>query len=190
LLYRVRESTKSHVNAFFAGSEYGYQWWRGEKAIGNRTIGVFYAAGRGGQYIFVCPSLDLVAVFTSKVYGNPLGVVRPQVMMADHIIQATLSLSPSQKTIESEPKLKSEYIGEYESKLLRVKLKIFEEGNDLSCKVFRGQTKMLYESENKFLGTLKNIGDVRFKFIRDQDGRVDKVITKIGFAIMQFEKIK
>ena len=186
----VDESTKSHVNAFFGGSEYGYQWWRGEKVIGNRTIGVFYAAGHGGQYIFVCPSLDLVAVFTSKVYGNPLGVARPQVMMADHIIPAIVSLSTSQKNIEPEPKLKSEYTGEYESKLLRVKLKIFEEGNDLSCKVFREQTKMLYESENKFFGTLKNIGDVQFKFIRDQDGRVDKVITKIGFAILQFEKIK
>jgi CubicO group peptidase (beta-lactamase class C family) len=185
----VTESTKSHVDAFFAGSEYGYQWWRGEKAIGNRTIGVFYAAGHGGQYIFVCPSLDLVAVFTSKVYGNPLGVARPQVMMVDYIIPAMLSLSASQKKIESEPKLKSEYTGEYESKLLRVKLKIFEEGNDLSCKVFREQTKMLYESENKFFGTLQNIGDVQFKFIRDEDGKVDKVITKIGFAILQFEKV-
>jgi len=48
---------------------------------------------------------------------------------------------------------------------------------------------MFYESENKFLGTLKNIGDVQFKFIRDQSGRVEKVITKIGFAILQFEKI-
>ena len=75
-------------------------------------------------------------------------------------------------------------------KHLRVKLKIFEEGKDLSCSVFREQTKMLYESENKFYGTLKNIGDVQFKFIRDEDGRVDKVITKIGFAILQFEKIK
>ena len=185
----VNESTKSHVNAFFAGSEYGYQWWRGEKAIGNRTIGVFYASGHGGQYIFVCPSLDLVAVFTSKVYGNPLGVARPQVMMADHIIPAIVSLSTSQKNIEPEPKLKSEYTGEYESKLLRVKMSIFEEGNDLSCKVFRGQTKMLYESENKFFGTLKNIGDVQFMFFRDEDGRVDKVITKIGFAILQFDKI-
>ena len=185
----VNESTKSHVNAFFAGSEYGYQWWHGEKAIGNRTIGVFYAAGHGGQYIFVCPSLDLVAVFTSKVYGNPLGVARPQVMMADHIIPAIVSLSTSQKNIEPEPKLKSEYTGEYESKLLRVKMSIFEEGNDLSCKVFRGQTKMLYESKNKFFGTLKNIGDVQFMFFRDEDGRVDKVITKIGFAILQFDKI-
>ena len=86
--------------------------------------------------------------------------------------------------------MKSEYTGEYEFNLLRVKLKIFEEGNDLSCKIFGEQTKMLYESENKFFGTLKNIGNVRFKFIRDEGGRVDKVITKIGFAILQFEKIK
>ena len=186
----VNESIKSHIDAFFAGSEYGYQWWRGEKTIGNRSIGVFYAAGHGGQYIFVCPSLDLVAVFTSKVHGNPLGVARPQIMMADHIIPAILSLSPSQKKLESEPRLKSEYTGEYESKLLRVKLKIFEEENGLSCRVFRERAKMFYESENKFFGTLKNIGDVQFKFIRDQGGRVDKVITKIGFAILQFEKIE
>ena len=186
----VNESTKPHVNAFFAGSEYGYQWWRGEKAFGNRTIGVFYAAGHGGQYIFVCPSLDLVAVFTSKVHGNPLGVARPQVMMADHIIPAILSLSPPQKNIEAEPILKSEYTGEYESKLLRVKLKIFEEENDLSCKVFRKQTKMLYESKNKFFGTLRNLGDVQFKFIRDEGGKVDKVIMKMGFAILQFKKIR
>ena len=185
----VNESIKSHVDAFFAGSEYGYQWWRGEKSTGNRSIGVFYAAGHGGQYIFVCPSLDLVAVFTSKVYGNPLGVARPQVIMADHIIPAILSVSPSQKKLESELRLKNEYTGEYESKLLRVKLKIFQEGNGLSCKVFRERIKMFYESENKFLGTLKNIGDVQFKFIRNQSGRVDKVITKIGFAILQFEKI-
>jgi len=186
----VHESIRPHVNAFFAGSEYGYQWWQGEKTIGNRTISVFYAAGHGGQYIFVCPSLELVAVFTSKVYGNPLGVARPQIMMADHIIPAIISISPSQKNVESEPKLKSEYTGTYESKPLRVKLKIFEEGNGLFCKVFTARTKMFYESENKFFGTLKNIGDVQFKFIRDQDGRVDKVTTKIGFAILQFERIK
>jgi hypothetical protein len=48
---------------------------------------------------------------------------------------------------------------------------------------------MLYESENKFFGTLQDIGNVQFNFIRDEDGKVDKVITKIGFAILQFEKI-
>lgn len=186
----VHESIRPHVNAFFAGSEYGYQWWQGEKTIGNRTISVFYAAGHGGQYIFVCPSLDLVAIFTSKVYGNPLGVARPQIMMADHIIPANLSPLPSKNKLESEPKLKNEYTGEYESKTLRVKLKILEEGNGLSCKVFRERTQMFYESENKFFGTLKNIGDVQFEFNRNEAGRVDRVTTKIGFAILQFEKIE
>ena len=27
----VKESTQPHVKAFFAGSEYGYQWWGGGK---------------------------------------------------------------------------------------------------------------------------------------------------------------
>ena len=186
----VNESTKCHVKAFFGGSEYGYQWWRGKKVIDNSTIGVFYAAGHGGQYIFVCPSLHLVAVFTSKVYNNPLGVIRPQVMMADHIIPAILSLSPSLKNNELEPKFRSEYTGEYEFKLLRAKLKIYEEGNELYGKVFRERTKMLYQTENKFFGTLKNIGEVQFKFIRDEEGRVEQAIINIGFGHLQFDRIK
>jgi CubicO group peptidase (beta-lactamase class C family) len=127
----VNESTKPHISAFFGGSEYGYQWWRGKKAFGNKTIGVFYAAGRGGQYIFICPSLHFVAVFTSKVYYNPFGPLRPQVMMTDFIIPAMLLLSPSPANTELEPKFRSEYTGEYESKLLRLKLNISEEGNEL-----------------------------------------------------------
>jgi CubicO group peptidase (beta-lactamase class C family) len=185
----VNESTKSHVDAFFAGSEYGYQWWRGEKDLGKTTLGVFYAAGHGGQYIFVSPSLDLLAVFTSKVYRNPLGVARPQVMMADHIIPAIVSLTPRQRNGESEPILKSEYIGEYECKLLRIKLKVLEEAKELSCEIFGERTKIVYESKNRFFGTVKNIGDVQFTFLRNKDGKVDKVIAKIGFGILPFERI-
>lgn len=185
----VKESTAAHVNAFFAGSEYGYQWWRGEKVIGTKSIKVFYAAGHGGQYIFVCPSMDLVAVFTSKVYGNPLGVVRPQVMMVDHIIPAVLSQASSKKTVALNYELKGEYIGEYECRIPRVKLKIFESGNELHCKVFDEKTKIYPESDFIFYGNLKNIGDVQLKFSTGENEKVDMVITKIGFAILQFKKV-
>ena len=185
----LKESTKSHVDAFFAGSECGYQWWRGEIVIGKRTLGVFYAAGHGGQYIFICPSLDLVAVFTSKVDGNPLGVVRPQVMMADHIIPAIVLPSPPQRNIESKSIPKSEYTGEYECKPLRVKMKIFEEGDHLSCEIFRERCEMVYGSENKFFGTVENIGDIQFKFVREEDGKVYRLVAKVGFGILLFDKI-
>lgn len=185
----VKESTQPHVKAFFAGSEYGYQWWRGEKGIEDDKIRLYYAVGHGGQYIFVCPSLDLVAVFTSKVSGNPLGVARPQVAMLDYIIPSIISLPPSKINNVLASTMRSDFIGTYECKNLRVKLKIFEEGNDLYCKVFRERTKMFYKSDNQFIGNLDKIGDVQFKFFRDEDEDIDNVLIKIGFSILQFKKM-
>ncbi len=43
---------------------YGYLWWT------LHDIGVFYAAGMWGQYIFVAPDYNLVAVFTSGLIGQ------------------------------------------------------------------------------------------------------------------------
>jgi CubicO group peptidase (beta-lactamase class C family) len=36
----------------------------------GRTTEVFYAAGRGGQYIFVVPESDLVCVVTAGNYDS------------------------------------------------------------------------------------------------------------------------
>ncbi len=56
----VNESTTT-VSTYY-GRGYAYQWWT------MPDIGVFYAAGMYGQYIFVSPEDDIVAVFTSG-YG-------------------------------------------------------------------------------------------------------------------------
>jgi hypothetical protein len=49
---------------------------------------------------------------------------------------------------------------------------------------------MLYEKENKFFATIKNIGDVQFKFIRDEERRVEQAIINIGFARLRLDRIK
>ena len=54
----VNESTTT-VTAFSGTSGYAYQWWT------MPDLGVYFAAGLYGQYIFVSPEHDLVAVFTS-----------------------------------------------------------------------------------------------------------------------------
>ena len=41
---------------------YGYLWW----LTTNDGHDAFYAAGYGGQYIYVVPDLDLVVVIVSK----------------------------------------------------------------------------------------------------------------------------
>ena len=48
---------------------------------------------------------------------------------------------------------------------------------------------MSYKSDNQFIESLDKIGDVQFKFHRAQDDNVDNVSIKVGFSILQFEKI-
>ncbi len=50
--------------------EYGYLWWQEQMPLQNRKVSVFYAAGRGGQFIFVAPDLDLVCVLTANNYDG------------------------------------------------------------------------------------------------------------------------
>ena len=46
--------------------EYGYQWWLGTFAKGNTHT--YFAAGWGGQYIYVLPDLEMVVVLTAGAY--------------------------------------------------------------------------------------------------------------------------
>ncbi|MCK5343717.1 MAG: serine hydrolase, partial [Candidatus Heimdallarchaeota archaeon] len=73
----VSESTKAQITDVTVGYGYGYQWWCGEKDIYDQFIKVYYAAGMGGQLIFVSPSQNLVAVITSSAISNVLKELRP-----------------------------------------------------------------------------------------------------------------
>ena len=72
----VRASTREQVETGYspAGSPagYGYLWWT-RKVEGYRA---FYAAGYGGQFIYVIPELNLVAVIVSESPGR--GEIAPQ----------------------------------------------------------------------------------------------------------------
>ena len=65
---------------------YGYQWWRGTFANGDTAT--YFAAGWGGQFIFVLPELDMVIVFTGGHFeGGYQGFYG---LINDHILAATL----------------------------------------------------------------------------------------------------
>jgi CubicO group peptidase (beta-lactamase class C family) len=50
----------------FSGHAYGYGWWqRDAVSPGGARHRVAFAWGYGGQFVFVVPSLSLVAVVTS-----------------------------------------------------------------------------------------------------------------------------
>ncbi|MEX0927789.1 MAG: serine hydrolase [Balneolales bacterium] len=60
----VAESTRKHTRSYtsFRDFDYGYYWWLYTFADQH----VYFAWGYGGQFIFVIPEMDTVAVFTSS----------------------------------------------------------------------------------------------------------------------------
>ncbi len=48
--------------------EYGYLWWMEQMPCQGKMVRVFYAAGKGGQFIFVVPELELVCAMTAGDY--------------------------------------------------------------------------------------------------------------------------
>jgi CubicO group peptidase (beta-lactamase class C family) len=65
----IRESTVS--GRALGDSRYGYLWWVNTFELNGTPVDTFFARGNGGQYAFVFPSLDLVAIFTGSFYNEP-----------------------------------------------------------------------------------------------------------------------
>jgi CubicO group peptidase (beta-lactamase class C family) len=87
----VAASTTNHIAALgLGGGDYGYQWWVDQDVV-------YSARGHAGQYIFVVPDSQLVAVFTGNLSDDVLRV--PEVLMDIFVLPAvksaeSLSLNP------------------------------------------------------------------------------------------------
>lgn len=51
-------------------SDYGYGWWRKTLQMDERTVEVFYAGGKGGQFIVCIPEFEMVIQKSGGNYGN------------------------------------------------------------------------------------------------------------------------
>ncbi|MEO8210650.1 MAG: serine hydrolase, partial [bacterium] len=80
--YRVLENTTKK-------NEYGYLWWHQNYKVGADTIQSIEARGAGGQYIFVIPKYNLVAVITSGNFRNGR-VWQPEKVMENYILPALI----------------------------------------------------------------------------------------------------
>jgi CubicO group peptidase (beta-lactamase class C family) len=81
----LEESLKQHA----PDAAYGYQWWLGQLQTGEHKVATGVAQGRGGQFILVMPSVQMVAVFTGWNDGNDLGE-QPFDMLRRFILPAAL----------------------------------------------------------------------------------------------------
>jgi len=97
------------------GVGYGYQWRIGKALINGQTIEVLYASGHGGQKIFIIPQLDVVAVFTSKVF-NPTGHTGPEKMLVKYILPAFIPTGESPEIVKLDSGLLDKLTGKYKIK--------------------------------------------------------------------------
>ena len=80
----VAASTAEYISATLEDG-YGYQWWVSD-------AGYYLALGYAGQFIFVLPEKDLVAVFTSDLEERDF--YTPQNLFNEHIIPAAVASAP------------------------------------------------------------------------------------------------
>lgn len=184
----VAESTKKHIDALGIG--YGYQWWIGKTKINNQTLKVLFASGHGGQKIFIIPELDLVAVFTSRVF-NSNGHSGPEEFLLKYIIPSIMPSTAPKKAIKLSPKILDELTGKYETKAHGFVAPIFREGDKLYTRTsFFDKVELIPESETQFFGVSKNIGEFKIHFIKDERGNVKQCIAYVGFRGIHFDKIE
>jgi len=64
----IERATSPLVHSY-GNSHYGYFWWVSDTQINGQTYTVIQGRGAGGQFIFIFPELELVAVVTSHNKG-------------------------------------------------------------------------------------------------------------------------
>ncbi len=74
-------------------TEYGYLWWINEFTVNQKTITAYAAAGNGGNYLFMLPSLDAAVVITSTAYNTNYMHQQSQRILTDHVIPALQQLN-------------------------------------------------------------------------------------------------
>jgi CubicO group peptidase (beta-lactamase class C family) len=64
----IQRATSKLVHSY-GNSHYGYFWWVEDFPINGKTFTAIEGRGAGGQFIFIFPELDLIAVVTSHNKG-------------------------------------------------------------------------------------------------------------------------
>jgi hypothetical protein len=191
----VTLSTKPRVNPHHVfGSGYAYQWWCGESNLAGREIKTFFAAGRGGQYIFVVPELDLVAVFTGwNAYHKML---QPMAMLEDYILPATVGLYPLPRPnpVEIESHILEGYVGKYQLKPDGLAMKVVQKDNRLYLKpiplMFWEEIEMIPKSASEFFGYWRYIGNCEIQFSGKENRKAHKLIARFALGSRSYIRVE
>lgn len=82
--YWINESLEPKASVSKSLGHYGYQWWIKDLSYKDTSHIAYFAMGNGGQFIFVIPSLNIVAVFISDNYKDSF---RPIYYMKKYLLR-------------------------------------------------------------------------------------------------------
>ncbi|MEI7027398.1 serine hydrolase domain-containing protein [Paenibacillus sp. y28] len=84
----VDRSTAAYYHTYDKWGSYGYHWWvLADEMRRPYDPKIFFAMGYGGQYIIVCPELQIVVVFTSELCRD---TTRPLQLFKAHLLDSML----------------------------------------------------------------------------------------------------
>jgi CubicO group peptidase (beta-lactamase class C family) len=185
----IKESTEYHLSDYY-GYGYGYQWRSGKTIINEEPVRTFFAWGRGGQFIFVFPTLDLIVVFTSNIHDNVL-VFQPLGMVTKYILPAMLQPTLHGEAIKLDSKVLEEYTGRYVLKGSKIDLDIRKGDDNLYFRVgFREKVELFPETQNRFYGSSTIFGDIQANFVRGTGGAIENMVLNLALTTLQFDKIE
>lgn len=184
----ILASTRKHMDALGVG--YGYQWWIGETISNDQSIEVVFASGHGGQKIFIIPTLNLVAVFTSQVF-NPKGHSGPEGFLLKYIIPANIAPKTQKEIVRLTPETLDEFAGKYKSEELDLTVPVFRQGDKLYSRTsLFDKFELIPESETQFFARSKNAGEVRVHFVKNNAGEIKYLMAYFGFRALRFNRIQ
>ena len=192
----VRESIFPHVTYphdkgdLISGTGYGYQWWRGTSRIGDRDIEAFYAAGHGGQFSCIIPSLDAIIVITSQIDNNDTGDFRAYSVIDNYIIPAVLQTERVRKIPPFDVENYRHVTGKYQWPKADLNLNILIDSGKLYGEtiLFDDKFELLPVEKNRFMCISEDVGTFWLDIIEDLKGDIEGVKIVIGFSYIPFER--
>jgi len=182
----IKLSTRNHVKSI-THRGYGYLWWTGKHVFGEQIIKGYWAAGNGGNYIFVCPELNLVAVFTGGNYNSILEV-QPLGMLINYIIPAMLPPISPRRTIKPDPMTLDSYVGEYQ--MGHIRILVINRHNNLFLELLGKSIRLFPEKTDLFFASDDVLGGLKIIFKRNDKLFVNSAIAHTNFQILPFKKVK
>ena len=184
----IKESTEYQLSDYY-GYGYGYQWRSGKTIINEEPVRMFFAWGRGGQCIFVFPTLDLIAVFTSSIHDNVL-VFQPLGIVTKYILPAMLQRTLHGEAIKLDSKVLEEYTGRYVLKGSKIDIDIRKGEDAIYFRVgFREKVQLFPETQDRFYGSSTIFGDIQANFVRGTAGAIENMVLNLALTTVQFDKI-